>query len=134
MPPRENFGSSCGSSRLGLLGVVLPVAGRPAEDVLGARRRLGLQLGQHLVLAVVVLEVVGRDRVHLGGDAQLPAQGAGELGIVLAPLPGLGHERHRVGALVLVLDAPAGVVEADHHGLELLAIEIRRPRAIWSVK
>ena len=127
MPPRENFGIELRIVALGLLGVVLPVAGRPAEDVLGARRGLGLQLGEHLVLAVVVLEVVGGDRVHLGRDAQLAAQRARELGIVLAPLPGLGDERHRVHALVLVHDAPAGVVEPDHDGLELVAIEVRRP-------
>ena len=112
---------------LGLLGVVLPVAGGPAEDVLGARRGLGLQLGEHLVLAVVVLEVVGGDRVHLGRDPQLATQRARELGVVLAPLPGLGYERHRVHALVLVHDAPAGMVETDHDRLELVGDESAGP-------
>ena len=127
MPPRENVGIELRLVALGLLRVVLPVAGRPAEDVLGASRRLGLQLGENLVLAVVVLEVVGGDRVHLGRDAQLAAQRARELGVVLAPLPGLGHERHRIDALVLVHDAPAGVIQPDHDGLELIAVEPAGP-------
>ena len=57
-----------------LLDVVLPVARHPAEDVLRARRGLGLQLAQDLVLEVVVLEVLARHGAHDGRQAQHPAR------------------------------------------------------------
>ena len=123
MPPRERAGSSCGIVGLRLLLVVAPVVGRPAEDVLGARRRLGAVLGEHLVGEVVVLEVVGRDRSHRDRELELAPVHRFEGRVVLAPLPGLGEQGHRVLPVIALLYPPAAVVEPDHRDVEQCRVE-----------
>ena len=70
-PAPGQGGIEPGIVALRLLLVVLPVTGRPAQDVLCARRLLRALLGEDLVAEVVVHEVVGRDRAHARGELEL---------------------------------------------------------------
>ena len=121
-------GVELGIVALGLLLVVAPVVGRPAEDVLRPRRRLGAELGEDLVGEVVVLEVVRGDGAHRDGELELAPPARLERRVVAPTLPGLLEKRQRVPPVVVVLDAPAAVVEPDHRHAEPLRIEARRLR------
>ena len=124
-------GSSTGSSRLGLLRVVLPVPRHPGQDVLRPGGGLRTLLREHLVAPVVVLEVVGRDRLHHGCEPQDALLRDVERRARPEPLPRCGlHVRHQIGAVVGVLDAPAGVVEADHRRAHPRGVETRGLREL----
>ena len=101
-----------------------PVVGQPRQDVLGAGGGLGLQFGQQLLPKVVVLEVVGGNGAHAGGQSEHPARGLGDGRVVLLPLEGLAYQRYRVLAVVEVAHAPAAVIEADHDRIEPRRIEV----------
>ena len=110
---------------LRLLLVVAPVVRRPAEDVLRACRRLGPELVQDLVGEVVELEVIGGDGAHRHGELELPPLARLERRVILPTFPGLLEQRQRILPVVMVLDAPAAVVQADHRDVESRRVEAR---------
>ena len=92
---------------------------------MSSARVVGLlgQLAEDLVLEVVVLEVLARQRAHHRREPQHPAGLRAQLRVVRAALVGGLDEREQVGAVVLRAHAPRAVVEPDARHVELRGVE-----------
>ena len=108
----------------GLLAIVLPVVGHRGHDVLRAGRRFGLQLGQHLVLEIIIQKIRRWDGAHRRSEleqAQIVDAGGR---VALLALVGRAYQWHHVRAIVLMAHTPRAVIEPDHHRVDFLGVEV----------